>query len=116
MAGEISDEAGVCAPADRTVLLETRISSDTPSEPFDLPGEGSTFLTVTADYDYRDDSLFSNLASLIVFPADGDPADAGADGFGYDRQGQFRRVTLPPGRYRIFSGKKSPEILAVSCP
>lgn len=108
------DESAVCQPKDRTILFSAKIKYGEPSEPFTMPDDNAVFIGVIADADYSVESLWPSVASLTVRPAD-DVVDAKrTKGFSFEREGQFHRLSIPAGSYRVSSGR-GPEIAVVSC-
>lgn len=108
------DESAVCQPKDRTTLLSTRIKFGDTSEPFTMPDDDAVFIGLIADSEYSAGSMFARLASLTVSPADDVSDKKRTEGFDFEREGQFHRLSIPPGSYRITSGR-APEIAVVSC-
>lgn len=122
-----SDEAApeVCAVADRTVLLDQKLTAEVSSSPFELADGEVLWASVVADVDYNPSTLFPSVATLHLIDADAEPdlrrnsvglrvAD-GDPAIPFDREGQWQLVTDLSGRYRVWSGR-GPEILVATCP
>ncbi len=120
-----SDEAApdVCRAQDRDVLVAEQLAPETPSTPFEVAADEEIWVGLIADSDFSPDALFSQVTGLYVID-EGDPVEYTRDAtdfvvvddpyLDYDREGQFRRFDLPPGRYQLWS-VKAPEIAVVSC-
>ncbi|MDP9463846.1 MAG: hypothetical protein M3P52_04415 [Actinomycetota bacterium] len=116
-------EPEVCPPQERDVLVAEKLTPETPSTPFAVTADDDVWVGLIADSDFSESALLSQVTGLYVIE-EGDSVEYTRNDvdfvvtddpyLDYDRQGEFNRFELPPGRYQVWS-IKAPEIAVVSC-
>jgi hypothetical protein len=122
--GSPGESETVCAEGDRAVLVAEKLTRREPSMPFTVPEQGSVWAAVIADADFNPSAVVARVADLYVIAAGADPAiREDTNGLtviddprlSYEREGQYRRLDVEPGRYQVWS-TRGPEIEVVTCP
>ncbi len=121
--GESSADATVCRAVDGEVAVDEQLSPDTPSGPFVVEPDVAVWVGLIADSDFSESALFSTVTGLFLIDKTA-PVEYSRDGAGgvvtdapyldFDHEGQFVRLDVGPGEYRLWS-VKAPRVQVIRC-
>ncbi len=121
------DGPTVCDVNEREIILNARLSMRTPSDAFDIAGDGQVFVAVTDDPTYNLAAIVRSVKSLYLLADGAEPSLEPDPNFPENRisrdpeiefqdTGEYRVVDIEPGKYRLYSNASNPTIDVVRCP